>query len=71
MPPSSSCSKPRRKCRWSPTPLDSSDRVRGRFLGDDGQQAMPVTPDRERVARQLAMAGEVGQDALMTALLEE
>ena len=36
---------------------------------DDGQLAMRLTPDGERVARQLAMAGEDGQDALMAALL--
>ncbi len=38
---------------------------------DDGQQAMRLTPDGERVARQLAMAGEDGQDALLAGLLGE
>ncbi len=36
---------------------------------DEGQQAMRLTPDGERVARQMAMAGEDGQDALTAALL--
>ena len=41
------------------------------YTDDDGEQAMRLTPEGERVARQLAMAGEVGQDDLMAALLEE
>jgi hypothetical protein len=40
------------------------------FVNADGQQAMRLTPDGERVARQLAMLGEEGQDELMEALLE-
>jgi hypothetical protein len=37
---------------------------------EDGKQAMRLTPAGERVAGQLAMLGEDGQDELMTALLE-
>jgi hypothetical protein len=35
------------------------------------QQAMRLTPGGERVARQLAMAGEDDQDALLAALLDD
>jgi hypothetical protein len=40
------------------------------YVDEDGQQAMRLSPDGERVARQLAMLGEDGQDVLMAALLE-
>ena len=40
------------------------------YLDEEGQQAMRLTPDGVRVARQLAMVGEDGQDELMAALLE-
>jgi hypothetical protein len=36
-----------------------------------GEPAMHLTPNSERVARQLAMADDDGQDALMAALLAE
>jgi len=36
------------------------------YLDDEAQQAMRLTPECVRVARQLAMAGEDGQDALMS-----
>ena len=39
------------------------------YVDDDGKQAMRLTPEGLRVARQLAMLGEDGQDALMAALL--
>lgn len=35
------------------------------YVDEDGQQAMRLTPEGVRVARQLAMLGEDGQDALM------
>ncbi len=35
------------------------------YVNEDGKQAMRPTPAGERVARQLAMAGEDGQDALL------
>lgn len=35
------------------------------YTDDDGRQAMRLTPNGERVARQLAMLGEDGQDALL------
>ena len=41
------------------------------YTDDEGQQAMRLTPDGIRVARQLAMLGEDGQDELMAALLGE
>ena len=41
------------------------------YTAVDGQQAMRLTSDGLRVARQLAMIGEDGQDALMAALLGE
>ena len=41
------------------------------YVDEQGQPAIRLTPDGERVARQLAMLGEDGQDALMAALLEE
>jgi hypothetical protein len=40
------------------------------YTDDDGKEAMRLTPEGERVARQLAMMGEDGQDDLMAALLE-
>ena len=40
------------------------------YTGELGQPAMRLTPDGLRVARQLTMLGEDGQDALMAALLE-
>ena len=40
------------------------------YVNADGEDAMRLTPDGERVARQLAMLDEAGQDALMDALLE-
>jgi hypothetical protein len=40
------------------------------YTDEDGKQAMRLTPEGERVARQQAMLGEEGQDALMAALLE-
>jgi len=36
---------------------------------EQGKPAMRLTPEGVRVARQLAMIGEDGQDALMAALL--
>lgn len=41
------------------------------FTDEDGRPAMRLTPEGVRVARQLAMLGEDGQDALMDALLED
>jgi hypothetical protein len=41
------------------------------YTDPDGREAMRLTPDGERVARQLAMLGEDGQDALMAGLLED
>lgn len=41
------------------------------YVGDDGRPIMRLTPDGERVARQLAMTDEDAQDALMAALLED
>ena len=41
------------------------------YIGEDGQPAMRLTLEGVRVARQLAMLGEDGQDALMAALLGE
>ena len=41
------------------------------FTDDDGDEAMRLTLEGERVARQLAMSDEVGQDALMAALLKD
>jgi hypothetical protein len=40
------------------------------YTDEDGKQAMRLTSEGERVARQLAMLGEEGQDELMAALLE-
>lgn len=40
------------------------------YTDADGQQAMKLTPDGERVARQLAMTDEGGQDELLAGLLE-
>lgn len=40
------------------------------FTDEEGRPAMRLTPEGVRVARQLAMLGEEGQDALMAALLE-
>lgn len=40
-----------------------------RCVDDEGRPAMRLTPDGVRVARQLAMPGEDGQDDLMVALL--
>jgi hypothetical protein len=39
------------------------------FTDDDGDEAMRLTPEGEKVARQLAMSDD--QDALMAALLGE
>ena len=39
------------------------------FTDDDGDEAMRLTPEGEKVARQLAMSDDDGQDALMAALL--
>ena len=39
------------------------------FTDDDGDEAMRLTLEGERVARQLAMSDEGGQDALMAALI--
>lgn len=41
------------------------------FTDDDGRPAMRLTPEGVRVARQLAMLGEDGQDALMAGLLDQ
>jgi hypothetical protein len=41
------------------------------FTDEQGRLAMRLTPDGVRVARQLAMLGEDGQDALLAALLDE
>ena len=41
------------------------------FTDEEGQPAMRLTPEGVRVARQLAMLGEDGQDELMAALLGE
>jgi hypothetical protein len=41
------------------------------YVDADGQQAMRLTADGERVARQLAMLGADEQDVLMAALLED
>ena len=41
------------------------------YIDESGQQIMRLTPEREQVARQLAMTDENGQDTLMGALLEE
>ena len=41
------------------------------YVDEQGQPAMRLTPEGVRVARQLAMLGEDGQDALMAALLGE
>jgi hypothetical protein len=41
------------------------------FTDEQGQAAMRLTPDGVRVARQLAMIGEDGQEALMGALQGE
>jgi DNA-binding MarR family transcriptional regulator len=41
------------------------------YVDEEGKQAMRLTPEGERVARQLAMLGEDGQDELMAALLGE
>ena len=41
------------------------------YVDDEGKQAMRLTPEGVRVARQLAMLGEDGQDELMKALLGE
>jgi hypothetical protein len=40
------------------------------YADEDGKQAMRLTPESERVAWQLPMLGEEGQDELMEALLE-
>jgi hypothetical protein len=39
------------------------------FTADDGDQAMRLTPDGEKVARQLALGAD--EDALLEALLGE
>ena len=41
-----------------------------RYTDADGKPAMRPTPAGERVARQLTMLGEGGQDELMESLLE-
>lgn len=41
------------------------------YTDADGQEAMQLTPEGEKVARQLAMTDETGQDSLMDALLEK
>lgn len=41
------------------------------FTDDDGDEAMRLTPEGEKVARQLAMTDQAGQDELMEALLGE
>ena len=38
------------------------------FTDDDGDEAMRLTSEGAKVARQLAMSDEGGQDALMAAL---
>jgi DNA-binding MarR family transcriptional regulator len=40
------------------------------YTDSDGQQAMRLTPEGERVVHQLAMLGEEGQDELMEGLLQ-
>jgi hypothetical protein len=40
-------------------------------VDEDGQQAMRLTPEGVRVARQLTMLGDDGQDVLMATLLED
>lgn len=40
------------------------------FTDEEGRPSMRLTPEGVRVARQLAMLGEDGQDALMDAVLE-
>ena len=39
------------------------------YTTEDGQPGVRLTPEGEKVARQLAMTDEAGQDALMAALL--
>jgi DNA-binding MarR family transcriptional regulator len=39
------------------------------YTGEDGQQAMRLTPSGEQVARQLAMVDEDGAAAMMAGLL--
>ena len=39
------------------------------FIDEHGRPAMRLTPEGVRVARQLAMTDEAGQDALLEALL--
>ena len=39
------------------------------FTDDDGDEAMRLTPEGEKVARQMAMTDDDGQDALIGALL--
>ena len=41
------------------------------YTDGDGKEAMRLTPEGEKVARQLAILGEDGQAALMDALMEE
>lgn len=41
------------------------------FTDEEGRPAMRLTPEGVRVARQLAMLGEDGQDELMEALLDQ
>jgi hypothetical protein len=41
------------------------------FTDDDGDEAMRLTPEGEKVARQLAMTDDDSQDTLMAALLDE
>jgi hypothetical protein len=43
----------------------------GQYVDEHGQPAMRLTPEGARVARQLAMLGEDGQDALLEALLRD
>ena len=40
------------------------------YTNKDGQEAMRLTPTGEKVAQQLSMLDESGQDDLMDALLE-
>jgi hypothetical protein len=41
------------------------------YTDDDGDEAMRLTPEGDRVARQLAMSDDNDQDALIAALLGE
>ena len=68
---------PRRRCH--PLDLDSETEaildaaeaagLVEAYIDDEGRQVMRLTPVGERVARQLAMTDEAGQDDLVAALL--